>query len=251
MFYPANPARLKDAVERMLGGARSPAGDAPPKVLIVPHAGYVYSGEIAANAYRLLRPVSEIVQRVVLLGPAHRVFLRGVAVPECDAFSTPLGPVPVDRAAVDAIAGLPGVERSDMAHAEEHSLEVQLPFLQSVLGAFSLVPVVVGQCGPEVPAAVIDELWGDNETVIIISSDLSHYLPYDQARITDSQTCRRILDKSSSLSGSDACGAHAINGLMTSRHCRDLSVKVVDLRNSGDTAGDRRRVVGYGAFALH
>jgi AmmeMemoRadiSam system protein B len=128
---------------------------------------------------------------------------------------------------------------------------VQLPFLQSILGAFSLVPIVVGQCEPEIPAAVLDELWGGPETLIIVSSDLSHYLPYEQARETDGRTCRRILEKSSALDGHDACGAHAINGLMASRHGRDLSVTVCDLRNSGDTAGDRSRVVGYGAFALH
>lgn len=251
MFYPGQPDRLEQDVSRMLGEHALAESSAPPKALIVPHAGYVYSGSIAAAAYRLLAPARDEIRRVVLLGPAHRVYLRGVAVPECDSFSTPLGPVPVDGSAVDTIAGLPGVIRSDQAHAEEHSLEVQLPFLQRVLDDFTLVPIVVGQCDPSIPAAVLDALWGGPETVIVISSDLSHYLPYDQARETDGQTCRQILEKSSTLSGHEACGAHAINGLMTSRHCRELSVTLVDLRKSGDTAGDRSRVVGYGAFALH
>jgi AmmeMemoRadiSam system protein B len=251
MFYPAHPDRLRKDVSRMLREHPVDGGAAAPKALIVPHAGYVYSGGVAAAAYRQLEPARATVRRVVLLGPAHRVYLRGVAVPECETFSTPMGTVPVDRQAVEAISGLPGVVRSDSAHAEEHSLEVQLPFLQSILGAFSLVPIVVGQCEPEIPAAVLDELWGGPETLIIVSSDLSHYLPYEQARETDGRTCRRILEKSSALDGHDACGAHAINGLMASRHGRDLSVTVCDLRNSGDTAGDRSRVVGYGAFALH
>lgn len=251
MFYPGRPDRLEQDVSRMLDEHPLDQDGAPPKALIVPHAGYVYSGSVAAAAYRLLAPAREKIRRVVLLGPAHRVYLRGVAVPECESFASPMGTVSIDQSAVESIAGLPGVVCSDPAHAEEHSLEVQLPFLQCVLDEFTLIPIVVGQCDPSIPAAVLDELWGGPETVIVISSDLSHYLPYDQARETDGQTCRQILEKSSTLSGHDACGAHAINGLMTSRHCRDLSVTLVDLRNSGDTAGDRSRVVGYGAFALH
>ena len=148
MFYPAHPDRLRNDVSRMLREHPSEGGAAAPKALIVPHAGYVYSGSVAAAAYRLLEPVREAVHRVVLLGPGHRAYLRGVAVPESESFSTPLGTVPVDLQAVEAIAGLPGVVRSDRAHAEEHSLEVQLPFLQSILEAFTLVPVVVGQCEP-------------------------------------------------------------------------------------------------------
>jgi AmmeMemoRadiSam system protein B len=251
MFYPAHPGRLGEDVARMLGELPADESAVPPKALIVPHAGYVYSGSVAAAAYRRLEPVRATVHRVVLLGPAHRVYLQGVAVPECEAFSTPMGLVPIDRAAVEMVADLPGVVRSDRAHAEEHSLEVQLPFLQAMLDSFSLVPIVVGQCEAEVPATILDELWGGPETLIVVSSDLSHYLPYEQARETDGRTCRMILEKSSALDGHDACGAHAINGLMRSRHCADLSVTVVDICNSGDTAGDRRRVVGYGAFALH
>jgi AmmeMemoRadiSam system protein B len=251
MFYPGDAKQLRLNVESLLGEVGGRQSQPTPKALIVPHAGYVYSGAVAARAYQLLQGVRESIERVVLLGPAHRVYLEGMAVPEAEVFATPLGEVPLDVDAIAAISGLPGVCRSDAAHADEHSLEVQLPFLQTVLADFRLVPVVVGQCDADRVAAVIDALWGGPETLIVISSDLSHFLSYREAREVDGNTCRRILDKDSRLSGDEACGANAINGLMRCRHCTDLSIEAVDLRNSGDTAGDRSRVVGYGAFALH
>lgn len=251
MFYPDQPSRLRRDLEQMLAG-EPVAGTVPaPKAVIVPHAGYAYSGPVAASVYRRLADVRQTIDRVVLLGPAHRVYVDGMAVPDVTAFATPLGEIPLDRVAVEAVCRMPGVAWSNAAHAYEHSLEVQLPFLQVVLDDFRLVPVVVGHCDPDRVAAVIDALWGGPETLVVISSDLSHFLPYEKARELDQSTCRRILDKASSLSGDEACGAYVINGLMRSRHCRDLVVEAVDLRNSGDTAGDRRRVVGYGAFVLH
>lgn len=250
-FYPGRPARLRETLEDFLAEARDPGEMPPPKALIVPHAGYVYSGPVAASVYRRLEPLRENIRRVVLLGPAHTVYLEGMAVSDVAAFETPLGKVGLDRPAIESISAMPGVVCSNAAHAREHSLEVQLPFLQMLLDQFLLVPIVVGHCDTDQVAAVIDALWGGSETLILISSDLSHFLPYGEARELDGNTCRRIVDKCSSLSGEEACGAYAINGLMRSRHGRNMVVEAVDLRNSGDTAGDRRRVVGYGAFALH
>lgn len=251
LFYPSRAQRLQQDVESLLTeAAEQPTGPAP-KALIVPHAGYTYSGPVAARAYRRLAGLADVIERVVLLGPAHRVFLHGMAVPESMAFATPLGEIPLDLVSIEAISDLPGVCRSDAAHAREHSLEVQLPFLQAMLSDFRLVPVVVGRCEAGLVADLIDALWGGPETLIVISSDLSHFLPYPTAREVDGNTCQRILDKDAQLSGDEACGAYVINGLLRSRHCQAMSIEALDLRNSGDTAGDRTQVVGYGAFALH
>jgi AmmeMemoRadiSam system protein B len=250
LFYEADPARLKAQVAGFLSSSL-PQAIARPKVLIVPHAGYVYSGSTAASAYSLLEPLRDQIRRVVLLGPAHRVYLQGMALPSVDAFVTPLGEVPLERAALDAISAMPGVCVSDEAHREEHSLEVQLPFLQTLLTRFSLLPVVVGDCDPQKVGAVLDELWGGPETLVVISSDLSHFHPYDEACEIDGSTCARILQKSTGLSGEEACGARALNGLMSARHCQDMSVDLLAACNSGDTAGNRERVVGYGAFQLY
>ena len=249
LFYEADPARLKAQLAGFLSSSLAQAV-ARPKVLIVPHAGYVYSGSTAAAAYRLLEPLRDEIRRVVLLGPAHRVYLQGMALPSVDAFETPLGEVPLERAALDAISTMPGVCISDEAHREEHSLEVQLPFLQTLLTSFSLLPVLVGDCDPNRVGAVLDELWGGPETLVVISSDLSHFHAYEEACEIDASTCARILQKSTGLSGEEACGARALNGLMSARHCRELNVDLLAACNSGDTAGDRGRVVGYGAFQL-
>jgi len=250
MFYPARADQLERDLRSMLGDASTKSGPVP-KAIIVPHAGYVYSGPVAAAAYHLLAPARRTIRRVVLFGPAHRVYLDGMAVPTSDGFATPLGTVPVDGVAREAICGLPGVCVSDVAHEAEHSLEVQLPFLQAVLDEFELLPVVVGRCEPGLVAGVLDAAWGGPETLIVISSDLSHYRPYDEARDIDNNTCARILGKATTLTGHEACGAHAVNGLMSARHCAPLAVEAVDLRNSGDSAGDKSKVVGYGAFILH
>ena len=250
LFYPDQPEPLRRELADLFAANDAVSESPAPKALIVPHVGYIYSGPVAARAYRLLAPVREKIKRVVLLGPAHRVWLEAMAVPSAAAFSTPLGQVPLDRDAIDQIASMPGVQVSDVAHAREHSLEVQLPFLQSMLDDFRLVPVAVGDCPAGQVGAVIDTLWGGAETLIVVSSDLSHFLDYEHARETDARTCGKILQHCDTLSGQEACGARAINGLMHSAAARDLTVEAVDLRNSGDTAGDHKRGVGYGSFAL-
>ena len=250
-FYPADALALKAEVDACLNASASPsAGLQPPKLLIVPHAGYVYSGIVAARAFALLAPAAATLRRVVLLGPAHRVHLRGLAAPTVDAFDTPLGRVPLDHAALDALRGLPQVVRADFAHALEHSLEVQLPFLQRVLApGFTLVPLAVGEVNADAVADVLDRLWGGPETLIVISSDLSHYLPYARAQEVDRRTVERIGACATDLLTSEACGARALNGALVVARRRGLQPVLLDLRNSGDTAGDRERVVGYAAFA--
>jgi AmmeMemoRadiSam system protein B len=250
-FYPADPAALHAEIQSFLADADTPL-EPPPKAVIVPHAGYVYSGPVAATAYARLRPLAGRVRRVVLLGPAHRVPFAGIAAPEAEWFETPLGRVHVDQAAIDTLADLPFVGRSDLPHAPEHSLEVQLPFLQEVLGDFELVPLVVGQATPEQVAAVLDRLWGGDETLIVVSSDLSHYLPYEQARRIDAVTSEAIAQmRDDAIDHEQACGATPVRGLLQAARRRGLRAEIVDLRNSGDTAGPRDQVVGYGAYVFH
>ncbi len=249
MFYPARRGELERLLADCFAQARPRAGIRP-KALIVPHAGYVYSGPVAASAYALLQPLRDVVTRVVLLGPVHRVWVPGLALPGAEAFDTPLGRVPVDQAAIAHIADLPQVSVSVAAHAQEHSLEVHLPFLQRTLAAFSLVPLAVGDAAPEEVAQVLERLWGGEETLIVVSTDLSHFLPYALAERTDQDTARAILRGDTNLLGEQACGAYPVNGLLLAARRRGLAAELLDLRNSGDTAGDRSRVVGYGAFAL-
>lgn len=251
MFYPGEPSALAAEVASYLADAGPGMPGPPPKAIIAPHAGYIYSGPVAASVYARLAPLRGAIRRVVLAGPAHRVFVRGAAVPSAQAFASPLGDVPLDRDALARLAALPFVDVSDRAHAREHSLEVHLPFLQAVLGEFSLVPVVVGDATPDETARLLDEAWGGEETFIVVSSDLSHDLPYDAARARDAATARAILGLEARLEPGEACGAAPINGLLRLARRRGLAVEQVDLRNSGDTAGDRSRVVGYGAFAFH
>jgi len=248
-FYDDDPLQLQHHVDQLLTAAPADSGPLP-RALIVPHAGYVYSGSTAAYAYKCLIPDRDRVKRVLLLGPAHRVYVGGMAIPSVDRFATPLGEVPLDRQGLERIAGLPGVEVNDEAHREEHSLEVQLPFLQTVLGEFSLVPVVVGGADAAQVATVVDALAADPATLIVISSDLSHFHAYDEARRIDTATCAKILDHSTTLRGEQACGARAINGLMASASVSEMEIEMLHCCNSGDTAGTPDRVVGYAAFAL-
>jgi MEMO1 family protein len=249
LFYPAAPDALRAQVASLLadagGGAR-----AAPKLLIAPHAGYEYCGAVAASAYALLGAHAPTIRRVVLLGPAHRVALSGLAAPRCDAFETPLGAVALDAAALAALDELPQVARNDRAHDREHSLEVQLPFLQVQLGSFTLVPLVVGDADVEPVAQVLEQLWGGAETLIVISSDLSHYLRYAQAQAADRATVQRILRLDAGLGPHEACGAAAINGALLAARRHALAPRLLDLRNSGDTAGGRDRVVGYAAIVF-
>lgn len=250
LFYEADASRLQHHIARLMGEVR-PEVQPAPAALIVPHAGYVYSGKTAAAAYACLAPIRDSVRRVLLFGPAHRVYLEGMALPTADIFATPLGDVPIDLDGAARIARLPGVSVSDEAHRQEHSLEVQLPFLQTVLGDFSLVPVVVGRCPAVTVAAAMDLLWDEPGTLLVVSTDLSHFHAYEEAVRLDSATCDRLLARATNLNGEQACGSYALNGLMHSAGRRSLRVELLDLCNSGDTAGDRDRVVGYGSFLLH
>jgi AmmeMemoRadiSam system protein B/AmmeMemoRadiSam system protein A len=251
MFYPSASAELGRDVLAMLDESRlAPLVPGVPKGLIVPHAGYVYSGAVAANAYALLRPAVGIVKRVVLLGPCHRVAVRGLALPAATAFETPLGRVEIDAEAVAVLRKLPQVAVNAATHAHEHSLEVQLPFLQQILKEFKVVPLVVGAAAPGEVAEVLEALWGGPETLIVISSDLSHYLPYDEARARDRRTVQAIAEFRADIDHGQACGATPVTGFLTAAKKRGLQPELLDLRNSGDTAGGRDRVVGYTSFAF-
>lgn len=252
-FYPSDPQALRAAVAAHLAEAEArAASDGPaPKAIIAPHAGYVYSGPVAARAYARLARARGTVRRVVLIGPSHRVPFHGLAVTAAEAYATPLGAVPVDGAAVRALLRVPGVQVLDAAHGPEHSLEVHLPFLQAVLGDFALVPVVAGSAPPDMVAAALEAVWGGEETAVVVSSDLSHYLDYDGARRLDGRTCAAIEHLDAGGIGQDqACGSVPIAGLLALARRRRMAVETVDLRNSGDTAGPRDGVVGYGAWAF-
>ena len=248
-FYPANPTQLHLMLDQYLKDAESAAK--VPKAIIAPHAGYIYSGPIAASAYARLKKAHAQITRVVLLGPSHRVPFAGLAVTRADTFSTPLGDIAIDQEAVQAIVKLPFVEYLEQAHTYEHSLEVHLPFLQEMLDNFKLVPIVAGDATPEQVSEVIKTLWGGDETLIVISSDLSHYHDYATAQIMDKATSIIIENLHyEALASESACGRVPVSGLLKLAREKSLSVKTIDLRNSGDTAGDKRRVVGYGAYVI-
>ena len=249
-FYPFPRQALEKEVNLLLEQARSASMGVTPKAIIVPHAGYIYSGQTAAVAYASLSALKNKITRVVLLGPVHRVPVRGLALPDSDAFETPMGKIEVDQTAIEAISGMPQVVVSSAAHVLEHSLEVQLPFLQSVLGEFKLVPLAVGDATAAEVAAVLDKLWGGEETLIVISSDLSHFLPYHVAQSVDQETVQSILDLHGPISHEQACGGTPINGFLLSAERHHLRPQLLDYRNSGDTAGDKSRVVGYASFAF-
>lgn len=244
-FYPAEAARLRTQVEQYLQDAAESRG--VPRAIIVPHAGYVYSGPVAASAYACLRPGRQQIRRVILLGPAHRVPVRGLAASSADAFATPLGEVPLDREAIACLLELSQVHIQDEVHAPEHGLEVHLPFLQTVLADFQLIPLVVGEAAPEAVAEVLAQYADDPHTLIVISSDLSHYQDYDRACYLDRATSYSI-ERLRPLPAGQACGRHAINGLLHLARERGWEAQTVDLRNSGDTGGPRHQVVGYGAY---
>lgn len=246
-FYPGNAGQLQDAVKQYL--AVSDVLGPAPKAIIAPHAGYIFSGPIAGTAYAYLAKANGAIRRIVLLGPAHWAHVWGLAASSAAAFATPLGTVPLDAGALKDILPLPQVKVFDDAHTREHCLEVQLPFLQTLFENFSLVPLAVGQATPADVAGVLDRLWGGPETVIVISSDLSHYHNYQTAKALDEETSRAI-EALKPLSEGQACGRNAINGLLHLARERGLTVKTVDLRNSGDTAGSRDKVVGYGAYVF-
>lgn len=252
LFYPGANRELAQNLAEMLGAAAHDAPErAAPKAIIAPHAGYIYSGPVAASVYALLAPARRRISRVVLLGPTHRVAVRGLALPGCRAFATPLGSVPLDAEAIAALQELPQVSVSAHAHEMEHSLEVQVPFLQAVLEKFTLVPLAVGLADACEVAEALELAWGGPETLVVVSSDLSHYLSYADAQAVDRATAQSILSLATDLSHEQACGATPVTGLAEVARRRGLRPELVDLRNSGDTAGDRGRVVGYGAFAFY
>ena len=251
VFYPGSSGTLAHEVSAMLAAAVKPAPEGRlPKAIIVPHAGYIYSGSTAAAAYAGLAAGRGQITRVVLLGPVHRVPVRGLALPRVDAFATPLGTIPLDQAAIALLRKLPQIVTNDAAHAREHSLEVQLPFLQIVLGNFSLIPLAVGDASPAEIADVLDVLWGGPETLIVVSSDLSHFLPYAQAQAADQQTVQNILALRGSLTHEQACGGTPVNGLLMAAKRHHLHPVLLEVCNSGDTTGDKDRVVGYASFAF-
>lgn len=251
LFYPADPQELTTMIDGFL--AESPLGsEVPPKAIIVPHAGYIYSGPVAAAAYRRLEPLRERISRVVLLGPSHRVGFTGLAVSTADMFHTPLGDIPLDRELCEQLTLLPQVHRLDQAHAMEHSLEVQLPFLQRVLNAFHLVPLVVGDASTGEVAEVLVKAWDGDETLIVISSDLSHYHSYTVAQQMDRKTSHAIESlRPETIVRDGACGRNAVMGLLQVVRNKGLTAHTLDLRNSGDTAGSKESVVGYGAWSFN
>ncbi len=250
-FYPDNPQQLSAMVSQLLAEAvDTEPVSGPPKILICPHAGYIYSGAIAAVAYHQLKGHEANIRRVVLMGPSHRVPLQGIAVPDASLFKTPLGEIALDQAAMSAIKPLEGVKVSPHAHAYEHSLEVQLPFLQALLPDFKIVPLVVGHTPLEQVAQVLNQLWGDNETLFVISTDLSHYHTYQHAKQMDAETSQAIEQFQTDLTGDQACGCNPLNGALHAAKQHHLQITTLDLRNSGDTAGSKDQVVGYGAYAL-
>jgi MEMO1 family protein len=250
-FYPAEPDELERHLALFLSEAGNAASPAIPKAIIGPHAGYLYSGAVAARAYAHLAAARGRISRVVLIGPSHYVAFRGLAVDTADAWTTPGGTVPLDTDAIARLRSLPMVGELDAAYQREHALEVHVPFLRHVLGEFRLVPIVAGDAPPEAVAAVFDALWGGPETLFVVSTDLSHYLDYAACQRTDQRTAEAIerfdID---ALGPSDACGAVPTRGLLLAARRRGLAIERLDLRNSGDTAGGRDRVVGYGAWAL-
>jgi MEMO1 family protein len=249
-FYPRDPAELRELIKGLL--AQVPPATGPgPKALIAPHAGYLYSGPVAASAYAQFLQARDQIKRVVVLGPSHYVAVEGLATCSAEAFATPLGLVPVDAEAVRRARALPQVKESDEAHETEHSIEVQLPFLQTVLGDFALVPLAVGEVSPEEVCQVLDTLWGGPETRFVISSDLSHYHDLQTARRLDEATAKAIESlKPDDVGEERACGRIPIRGLLQAAHRHGLRARTVDLRNSGETAGPHDRVVGYGAFVF-
>jgi AmmeMemoRadiSam system protein B len=249
-FYPGDAATLRTTVDDELARARPWSGPVP-EALIVPHAGYVYSGPVAATGYATLARARDTIRRVVLLGPAHYVGVNGVGVSSADVFATPLGDVAVDRELRSRVLQLPGVGVHDAAHGPEHSLEVHLPFLQRALAEFTVLPLVVGRAPTDVVAGVLDAVWDGPETLVVVSTDLSHYLDHDTASRRDRTTAANVINGAlDDIAPEDACGAYPLRGLLVAARERRLAVELLDLRNSGDTAGPRDRVVGYAAFAL-
>ncbi|MFT3694936.1 MAG: AmmeMemoRadiSam system protein B [Kofleriaceae bacterium] len=247
MFYPGSAGELRGTVEGLLA-ANTVADSRRPKALIVPHAGYIYSGAVAAAGFARVRSFAETLTRIVVVSPAHRVYVEGLTWPGAAFLATPLGQIAVD---VDAIHAIPELVAHPQAHAKEHAIEVELPFIQLLAPNAKVIPIAASHCAPQLIGRVLEQLWGGPETLIVISSDLSHFHAYDDAHERDRRTAAKIIALDTGLEGEEACGCTGINGLAWVARKRHLRVEVIDLRNSGDTAGPRDEVVGYGAFALY
>ena len=251
-FYPRDPALLRATIARLFERNVADFRALPmAKALIVPHAGYQYSGSVAAAAYAGIAARRREICKVVVIAPSHHEYYHGIAVPQADVFSTPLGDIRIDAEGKANLLARGDVRVSDAPHALEHCIEVQLPFLQTVLADFALLPLLAGVASPEYVASVLALVWGGRETLVLASSDLSHYHAYESAQRLDAQTAAAIRARQTDLTDAQACGAVAINGLMLRARELDLVVDEIARSNSGDTAGDRSRVVGYGAFAVH
>lgn len=249
MFYPADAEELRAQLRSFFAASRP--RDLVPKALIAPHAGYLYSGPIAAEAYRTLMPLRRTIRRVILIGPSHRLAFRGIAASGAGAFRTPLGDVRVDADLTARALQSPATQILDAAHAQEHGIEVHLPFLQDRLDTFTFLPLVVGDATAKQVADVLDLTWTEDDTLVVISSDLSHYYDYETARRMDAATSRAIEAlRPQDIAFEQACGRLPIQGLLLVAQKRKLRAVTLDLRNSGDTAGPRDQVVGYGAYAL-
>ncbi|MBK1663392.1 AmmeMemoRadiSam system protein B [Rhodospirillum rubrum] len=251
-FYPGDPAQLAQEVDNLLAGVKASPAPLRPKAVVAPHAGLAYSGPTAAHAFAPLARHRDAIHRVVVLGPSHRLAFRGLALSGTRAYDSPLGPVPVDHSWQDRLSGLDFVGRLEQAHGPEHALEVELPFLQRILGPFSIVPIVCGEAAAEEVAQALERVWGGPETLIVVSSDLSHYLEYEEARRQDGRTATAIARLDSAPIGPrEACGHVPLGGLLCLARVAGMTTRCLDLRNSGDTAGPRDRVVGYGAWAFY
>lgn len=250
LFYPADPQELRDNLSALLAKTTTAPAAGRMRALIAPHAGYIYSGPVAAEAFAALRKEKDWFSRVVVIAPAHRILIPGIVVPSATAFATPLGDLPIDLAGIADVRSLRGVQVDDEPHAAEHAIEVELPFLQAILGSIPIIPLLVGSTRAETVAGAIDQLW-DDHTLVIVSSDLSHYLSYEEARRTDNATALAIENFNEAAIGpDDACGALPIRGLLIAARRRGFTIERLDLRNSGDTSGNRHSVVGYGAWVI-
>jgi len=250
IFYTANGTELAAQVSDFMDADE--VTNIVPKALIVPHAGYIYSGGTAGKGFALVKKLTAAVNKIVLIGPCHRVWIQGLAIPDCQYFETPLGKIEVDSKTLNELVKFPQVTISDQAHAQEHSLEVQLPFLQSIFDQFKLIPLVAGEVSEDAFIEVLEYLWGGEETLIVISSDLSHFLDYDAAVAIDNKTSQAIESfEAGSINSDMACGSAGIKALLSLAKNKNLHVKTIHQCNSGDTAGDKDRVVGYGTYAIY
>jgi AmmeMemoRadiSam system protein B len=249
LFYPDEPQILRDTIDTLLSQSAIKEQSTQVKAIIAPHAGYQYSGLTAARVYKQLQTLRDRIQRVVLLGPSHRVAFEGMALTEADFFETPLGQIKVNKDDYPQLLAMENMFVFEQAHVAEHCIEVQLPFLQRILNNFTIIPIVVGIADPHSVSNIIESLWGGDETLFVISSDLSHYQSYESAQQTDNETSRAILDLDfNAIQPNNACGCMAVNGLLNFAHRHPLTVKLIDQCNSGDTAGDKDKVVGYGSY---